>query len=158
MPDAGMFLFYAWEKIKGVPEEQIWSVDFYMPFWQGVFDTTNSIPLIFIAGLVAWIFNHKMALVLLASMLIHVLFDLPVHHDDAHRHFFPFSNFRFISPISYWDPEHHGNLVSIIEVFVCALCAGWLWTNHSSSKIRWTVAALVVIYVIFLFYVIVVWA
>jgi len=48
-------------------------------------------------------------------MVIHAVLDLPVHHDDAHRHFFPFSNYRFMSPISYWDPKHYGNIVALVE-------------------------------------------
>ena len=50
------------------------------------------------------------------SMICHSLLGLPVHNDDAHRHFFPFSNHRFISPLSYWDKNHYGAIVALIEM------------------------------------------
>jgi hypothetical protein len=53
--------------------------------------------------------------------ILHSLGDLPVHNDDAHRHFFPFSNYRFISPISYWDRKHYGSIVSLVEMLLVLL-------------------------------------
>jgi len=44
-----------------------------------------------------------------------------VHNDDAHRHFFPFSNYRFISPFSYWDRNHYGSIVSFVEMLLVLL-------------------------------------
>lgn len=38
------------------------------------------------------------------SLLLHACADFPLHHDDAHRQFYSFSDFRFASPISYWGP------------------------------------------------------
>ena len=55
-------------------------------------------------------------MILCLSMVGHSLLDLPVHNDDAHRHFFPFSNYRFISPFSYWDPNHYGRIVAFVEM------------------------------------------
>ena len=48
-PDLLIILFYGWEKLRDVPEQVIWEQHYYLPFWQGVFDTANSIPLIPIA-------------------------------------------------------------------------------------------------------------
>jgi len=53
---------------------------------------------------------------LLASASLHMLCDLPVHHDDGHRHFLPISNWRFESPVSYWDPEHFGLVFAALEL------------------------------------------
>ena len=49
-------------------------------------------------------------------MILHCLTDLPLHHDDAHAHFLPLSNWRFESPISYWDARHHGRLIAAVEM------------------------------------------
>ncbi len=57
-------------------------------------------------------------MVFCVSIICHCLLDLPVHHDDAHRHFFPLSNYRFISPFSYWDVNHYGRVVAAIELLL----------------------------------------
>ena len=45
-----------------------------------------------------------------------MLCDLPVHHNDGHRHFLPISNWRFESPVSYWDPAHFGVIFATLEL------------------------------------------
>jgi hypothetical protein len=70
-------------------------------------------------GLIASLYwNWHTGVVFCASLICHSLLDLPVHHDDAHRHFFPLSDYRFISPLSYWDPSHYGQFVALAEVLV----------------------------------------
>ena len=69
----------------------------------------------------AYYFGWQSVQILFLSMILHSLGDLPVHNDDAHRHFFPFSNYRFISPFSYWDRNHYGSIVSLVEMLLVLL-------------------------------------
>ena len=71
--------------------------------------------------LIADYFGWESVQILFLSMILHSLGDLPVHNDDAHRHFFPFSNYRFISPFSYWDRKHYGSIVSVVEMLLVLL-------------------------------------
>ena len=122
LPDLPMFGFYIWLKyVRKMPSREIWSKAYFEPFWQNIFDVVNSIPLILIGLAIAYQYHWQIAQVICISMLVHCLFDLPVHNDDAHRHFFPFSNYRFISPFSYWDPRHHGSLVALVEIILAVL-------------------------------------
>lgn len=66
-------------------------------------------------------------------MAVHCLIDLPVHHDDAHRHFFPFSEYRFFSPVSYWDPQHFGNYVLTVEIVLTLILGGYLWVSSCAT-------------------------
>lgn len=117
LPDIPIFVFYVWAKlIARLPEQQIWSVTYYEPFWQNVVAIFHSIPLALLGWLIAYKFGWQSMQLLCISMVVHSLLDLPVHHDDAHRHFFPLSNYRFISPISYWDTKHYGKIVSLFEL------------------------------------------
>jgi hypothetical protein len=43
-------------------------------------------------------------------------FDLPLHREDAHGHFFPLSSWRFMSPVSYWDVRHYGAYAAAAEL------------------------------------------
>ncbi len=119
IPDAAMFVFYGWAKlIARLPEAQIWSEAFFSPQWQNVFAVGNSIPLAVGGMAIALWLKQPAAIALFISILLHCLEDLPLHHDDAHRHFFPFSDYRFVSPLSYWDPNHHGAIVALLELLL----------------------------------------
>ena len=155
IPDLVIILFYAWHSLLGTAENQIWSVEYYRPHWQTWIDSFNSIPLIVLAMLLCWKTGRNWWLVLLASMLLHAIGDLPLHHHDAHRHFFPLLDWRFASPVSYWDPAFHGNWAGLIEA-VCVLAASiYLYFRHPVLRIWVLVCAAV--YLIYWIYVFNVW-
>jgi hypothetical protein len=117
LPDLPIFVFYGWTRfIQRLPESIIWSEAYYQPFWQALIALLHSLPLASMGFVLSAVLGWSVPALLFGSMILHSLGDLPVHHDDAHRHFFPFSNYRFISPVSYWDPRHHGAIVSLIEL------------------------------------------
>ena len=166
LPDAVMLIFYAYEKFNGVPENIIWSDHYYQPFWQNLIDIFNSVPLL-LAGLALMYFKKYNYFVLLfASMLIHCFFDFPVHHDDGHRHFFPISQFRFQSPVSYWDPEHFGNITGLVEIVLFLAGSIFLWqlekTNTKDvlqlTRLRSVVLLTVMVYICFFIFVYQTWA
>lgn len=122
LPDIPIFFFYGWAKlIARQSEKQIWSETYYQPFWQNIVAIFHSLPLALAGWLISDYLNWQSLEILFISLVLHSLGDLPVHNDDAHRHFFPLSNYRFISPISYWDRKHHGAIVSLIELSLVLL-------------------------------------
>ena len=155
IPDLAIIVFYAWHRLLGTDEEQIWSVEYFKPAWQAFIDSFNSIPLIALGLILCWKIRHGLIWALLASMLLHILADLPVHHDDAHRHFFPFLDWKFISPVSYWDPKHYGNWFSLFEVVLVASLSAFLLLKHILPRI-WVIACLAV-YLVYWIYVFLVW-
>jgi hypothetical protein len=117
LPDIPIFVFYFVAKfIAQIPEAKIWSEAYYEPFWQNAIALLHSIPLALIGTVFFYYLDWKPGMILCLSMVCHSLLDLPVHNDDAHRHFFPFSNYRLISPFSYWDIRHHGKFVAFVEM------------------------------------------
>ena len=131
-----MFAFYAIEKlINGSSEREIWTTRYFLPGWQDFFDLFNSMPFIAIGMLVAWRLGMMGWLVFFASMLLHVLCDLPLHHDDGHRHFWPLLDWRFESPVSYWDANHYGRPAAIAELALFVVCYVWSFRKQR----RWTV-------------------
>lgn len=141
IPDLAMFAFYLWLKLAtDIPESQIWQVEYYRPFWQTLFDWFNSIPLALLGMGVMFYARRTGIALLFASILLHCLEDLPVHHDDGHRHFFPLSNFRFESPVSYWDPDHYGIVVGRIEMVLVVIASIYVFRRVRS---RWTKGLLI---------------
>ena len=136
LPDAAMVFFYGWQKFQGQPEQLIWSELYFAEHWQRFFDLFNSLPLLLAGALVGWFAGSSFITALMLSMLLHGLCDLPLHNNDAHRHFYPFSEWRFLSPLSYWDPTHFGRWVSLAEAVIMVAGSAFLLWLHRDWKAR----------------------
>ncbi len=143
IPDAPMLGFYLWEKMHGIAEHVIWGTRYYQAAWQGLFNSFHSFPILALATWIAWRTRHSGWAIFFASMFCHSLWDIPVHHSDAHAHFFPLSDYRFISPISYWEPAHFGLWVSALEISIMLLGSIYLLrSSQSIVKTRWVIGLL----------------
>jgi hypothetical protein len=133
LPDLPIFWFYFLMKfVYRLPMSQVWSEVYYQPFWQGIISTFHSIPLALLGVLIAHLLGWKTLEIGFWSMVLHSLLDLPVHNNDAHRHFFPLSNYRFISPISYWDRKHYGGIVALVEISLVLLASIYIFLTIRS--------------------------
>ena len=147
LPDSPMFLFYLWERfVKGATEASIWRERYFALEWQAFFDTFNSLPLIAIGFVAASWRRHNGARLLFASMALHCMLDLPLHREDGHRHFFPFSDWRFISPVSYWDTAHLGAYGLSLEAAATLAAAVILWRRYPSAAVRIALCGLALLY------------
>ena len=70
------------------------------------------------------------------AALTHLAGDLPVHVEDAHQHLWPLSDWKFISPISYWDPDHHGRIFMIFETVAGAMLSVVLYRRFNNWLVR----------------------
>lgn len=62
-----------------------------------------------------------------AGCALHTALDIPTHVDDGPLLLFPFDwSTRFHSPVSYWDPAHHGDVLGPIDLGITVLLGGWL--------------------------------
>lgn len=78
--------------------------------------------------LVLYLLGTKLQKVWLRSLSagcgLHTVIDILTHNDDGPLVFFPFNwQYRFSSPISYWDPEHYGNIVGPIDLSITVIGA-----------------------------------
>lgn len=73
-----------------------------------------------------------------SACLVHTLIDIPIHYDDGPLIFFPFEwNYRFMSPVSYWDPERYGTQFTIFEhslVLIMLIYLGWGWWQSRKAR------------------------
>ena len=158
-PDAPMFWFYFVEKVvRGTPEREIWRDAYFRDSWQSFIDLFNSVPVIVVGLLLCWWLSSRVGLLFFLSMLLHVLLDLPFHNDDAHRHFYPLSDWRFESPLSYWDPRYHGNLVGVAEIAISVLCMAVVFAYGKTSFSRWSVGLIFAAYAGFYAFAMVMWS
>ncbi|MBE9135750.1 hypothetical protein IQ254_00770 [Nodosilinea sp. LEGE 07088] len=143
IPDAAMFVFYGWARWQRLPERVIWNEAYYSQPWQAIFAVGNSIPLGLLGMGLGYSFKRPWLGLLGASMVLHHLADLPLHHDDAHQHFWPVSSIRLISPVSYWDVDHLGRLGATIEVVLVLAAAVYLLPRLNSWVSQGILAATV---------------
>lgn len=149
LPDASIFVMWGIAKLQSVPESVIWQEWYYADFWQQLGAISNSLPLFLTCAVLGWLAggrwhssvhcNAYWATILLtaaSAAILHALTDLPLHHDDGHPHFWPFSNWIYSSPVSYWDPAHHGQIWSIIEIFLAIGLIVILWRRFKHRLAR----------------------
>lgn len=158
VPDAPMFVFYIVEKLRHTPERVIWSTSYFEPHWQDFFDVPNSLPLIAVGLAVALWRKRRGAVLFFASMGLHVLADLPLHHADAHRHLLPLSSWRFESPVSYWNPAYYGMIAAPLEALLALTCCALLARRHPSRRARIAIAGLSAVYLATIGFVVWAWA
>ena len=158
LPDAPMFGFYAYQRLVAASSErEIWSKLYFQDGWQLFFDVFNSIPLLLVVIGVSYFCGFRWGVLLAASALLHVVCDLPLHHDDAHRHFLPLSNWRLASPISYWDPRHYGFIFMWFELaFTIGACL-YVATRGGHWPIRSIALATLGLYALGIIFALVVW-
>ena len=128
LPDVPIFLLwvvatFVWRQ----PQRQIWSETYFLPGWQVAVDALHSFPLLALALIAFLLLRLRGAQLLTASMLLHACGDVFLHGADAHRHLFPFSNYRFVSIVSYWDPAHYGNVVLPVEAAAVIGTSVFVW-------------------------------
>ena len=92
---AGVSIF-----LMDISAQRVFDVLYYSDAWQQVFAIDNSFILWGIAlGVAIW---KKSAggIAFSAAALLHIALDFPLHNHDARMHFWPISDWKFISPIS----------------------------------------------------------
>ena len=141
-----MILYLRERWLRRRPEAEIWSVVYQRRFWQDVIHGAHSLPLAAAGALIAHAAGGVWAASFFASVFLHALCDLPVHVHDAHRHFLPFSHYRFKSRISYWDVRYHGRGVALAEAWLVTACAVYLAAGDVGVVARVSLALVVVFY------------
>lgn len=137
LPDVSIYILYLWARvIEGLPSMEVWRVIYWQEPWQTLSAICNSIPLYLVALAIAVYAGPRWLFLLAAAALLHVGLDLPVHNSDAHRHFWPLSDWRFNSPVSYWNSDHHGDIVRPIEFAAALAMIVVLWRRFHLTTTR----------------------
>ena len=87
-------------------------------------------------------------LIFAVAAVMHVLTDLPLHHDDGHPHFWPLTDWIYRSPVSYWDPAHYGHIWSLVEFLLAILLIAVLWRRFNMLVSRVVLSLTAVSYIV----------
>ena len=120
-PDLTMFALFLYERLRGTPVDVIFDEKYFGDLWQIVVSLSNSIPIFAAIAIFAYFKGYRGAMFFALAALLHCIFDLPLHREDAHMHFYPLTEFKYISPVSYYETRHYGQFWSPIELILIAV-------------------------------------
>lgn len=131
---AGISLF-----ILQIPPDVVFDELYFSPAWQTIFGIDNSF-LIWgaILGLALWR-QAPVWIAFAAAGLIHLATDFAMHNDDARMHLWPLTDWRFESPVSYWDSRHYAAWLVPFTITAAAISAVALFRRyrHWGLRILW---------------------
>jgi hypothetical protein len=137
MPDFSLYFAFVWGVAAlGMSPQTFFGEVYFWPELQAVFAIDNSF--VVWAGVLglAIVVRHLALIAFAGSGLLHLVFDFTLHNDDARMHFWPVSDWVFVSPVSYWDPAHYGGIASIAEIGVCLVLLALLWRRFTGGLAR----------------------
>jgi len=151
IPDATIYLWAPYQRlVNGVSGEEMWRELYFAAPMQNLIAYFNSIPIYGALAVLGYVMRAKtwgkLVLFFALAALIHMATDMPVHNHDAYRHFWPFSDWRFISPYSYYEREHHAGWVSLIEAAIALISIVVLWRRFPKLWIKILLGLLAVFY------------
>jgi len=126
VPDTDVWAMFTIERLSGATGCEVFHYRYWEEPWTTLQTVLNSIPLyvglLALALVAMWTASHSrmrfftLVATFALSSLIHVTTDFMLHHDDARSQLLPFSDWVFRSPVSYWDPNHYGQVFAIFEI------------------------------------------
>jgi hypothetical protein len=136
LPDIPTFLFFPLMLALGKSGREIWDVTYFEQSWQVLWSVSHSLWIWPLCLLVSIVSKWKKLQYFFGSMILHIIVDFCVHASDAYSHFWPFNNWRFYSPISYYEPSHYGDVVSFLESIMFVICSYFVYQRIESKMIR----------------------
>ncbi len=145
-PDVPVFVFFlVCGIVLGYGHEQLWDDMYFNSGWSVLFTLSHSLLLwpllLLISYLRQWYLLGWFAL----SACFHIVVDFCVHTADAYRHFWPLTDWRFVSPISYWDRLSYGQYVGVFDSIVVFGLLLWLFGRYRSKAARIGISLLVLL-------------
>jgi len=105
------------------------------PMWLVIQNTLHSPVVVGGLAVLGRLSNRPRLTAFALGCLLHALIDIPVHHDDGPLVFFPFNwDYRFESPVSYWDGDHYGNIVGPIDLAITLIGGAYLARQWFKNK------------------------
>lgn len=137
-PDTPTYLFFIVNGlILGYSGQVMWDDMYFNSAWSIPITLTHSLILWPLLIASATYFGWNLLRWFSISALIHTAIDFLVHTDDAYRHFYPLSDWKFYSPISYWNPSEYGVYVSAFDSLLVLALLAFLYHYYRHQSSRW---------------------
>lgn len=142
-PDLSLYVMVSvsiW--VLNIPPGIVFNELYFSNAWQRVFAIDNSFVLWGVAcGIAIWR-RSAIFVAFTGAALLHLAFDFPLHTEDARMHFWPISDWVFVSPVSYWDRTAYAGIVGPLELATSGGAAYLIWRRGVPRLILCVVVAL----------------
>ena len=137
LPDLSIFALVGWARlVENLPHRQIWREIYWQEPWQTLSAISNSFVIWVCIALLAYWLGWRIVMFLASAVLIHLCLDFPFHAADAHKHFWPLTDWRFQSPLSYLNDHHHARWVGALELGLVLISMAVLWQRFHNRLVR----------------------
>jgi len=148
MPDFPIFLMVVYSRLINGAGYNLWNKPdglYWQEPWQTFGSIANSFPLWAIVVIVAFaLFKYSSRfktlglglLIFSVGYFLHISVDFVTHADDAYPQFWPITDWRFFSPISYWQPQYYGRIVGVVEAIMGLAIVTYLVIKFKQWPIR----------------------
>ena len=152
IPDIAIYICAPYQKfVNGVSGAEMWGKLYFEPPMQNLIAYFNSFPIYAVLATIGYAARAKtwgkLLLFFTFAALIHLITDMPVHGHDAYRHFWPLSDWRFYSPLSYYEADLHGAWVSVVEALIAFVSITILWKRFPKLWVKIILGILAFLYV-----------
>jgi hypothetical protein len=148
LPDLPAILMVLWARyLEGRSPGEIFRLLYFSDVWQTLMAPWHAFPVWGAVAAAGLALRQPLLIAFAVSGLLHLACDFPVHVDDAHRQFWPLTDWRFHSPVSYWDPAHYGNIVAPLEGMLAVSLTVFLIIRFKSPPARSVLAVVLIAYI-----------
>jgi membrane-bound metal-dependent hydrolase YbcI (DUF457 family) len=88
-----------------------------------------------------------LVMVFAGSGFLHCCIDFLVHREDAHMSLWPVTRWKFMSPVSYYDPAHFGRWFSLFEAALGLILSVVLLQRFNATVLRVVLGICMALYV-----------
>lgn len=153
IPDIAIYIWAPYQKfVNGVNGTEMWEKLYFEAPMQNLIAYLNSFPIYGVSAIIGYLGKSKtwgkLLFMFSVAALIHLATDMPVHGHDAYRHFWPISDWRFYSPLSYYETDLHGQWVGLFEMFIAFISIYILWKRFPKLWVKIMLGILAVLYVL----------
>jgi membrane-bound metal-dependent hydrolase YbcI (DUF457 family) len=160
IPDIPMIVIVATLAISGTPARTIFGEYYWQNWWQVSNAIGHNVWLWSALTLLGLITRDRLSTSVRAfdnwtlvslfagSALLHTAIDFICHREDAHMSFWPVTRWKFMSPVSYYDPAHYGMWFSLFEATLGLILAAILFRQFKSRILKTCLAIAMAMYVV----------
>ncbi len=152
LPDTPVYIFFIVNGlILGYGHERLWDDMYFNSGWSILFTLSHSLLFWPLLALLGYLLKIRLLVPLALSALLHICVDFLVHTEDAYKHFWPLTDWRFISPVSYWNRAEYGQYVGVFDSLLVLGLLTYLYTRYHKGWMRVLIGVLGTLYTIRLF-------